>query len=52
MTAGRVHAASVALGVVLGAVASFVLLRPPWHEHLGAARPAAPVADTSRKENW
>lgn len=48
MTGGRFHVASVALGVVLGAIASFVLLRPPWVERLITVGAAVPVADTSR----
>jgi hypothetical protein len=48
MTAGRLHVASVALGVVLGAIAMLAIVRPPWLAGIDAERAGRPGAEATR----
>ena len=49
MTGRRLHVASVALGVVLGAIAMLALVRPPWLAGIDAERAGRPGAEATRQ---
>jgi hypothetical protein len=48
MTAGRLHVASVALGVVLGAIAMSAIVRPPWLTVIDIDGERRPGAEATR----
>ncbi len=48
MTAGRLHMASVALGVVLGAIATLAIVRPPWLTVIDAGGAGRPTVEAQR----